>query len=249
MTHSKGDYHKSPTEAGGTPHNTYPSPLLIACSDLEGRTPPKTQLQNKTIHFTTSVLKLQVTHLFTFAKSVEAMNTTAGGKKSHITIHFIILSTNTEAVSCVFSHTPATGEITALAMHPVRHYFCYSVNSGFLLIKLDQVCPPAGTRTDGNSSILQGRLGLVAGSLLQWSHIRGCCAILFMPNTPSGVGVISLINSKTVRWRSSFIIKKLKLWLFSLKVKKVHAGNFPISGVWLHKHRYRYRMLWLLYNL
>lgn len=110
----------------------------------------------------------------------------------------------------MFSHTIATGEITALAMHPVRHYCCYSVNSGFLLIKLDQVCPAAGTGTDGNSSILQGRLGLVAGWLLQWSHIRGCCAILFMPNTPSGVGVISLINIKTVRWRSFFIIKKLK---------------------------------------
>lgn len=35
MTQFEEDYHKSPAEAKETPHNAYPSPLLIASSDLE----------------------------------------------------------------------------------------------------------------------------------------------------------------------------------------------------------------------
>lgn len=99
MTHSKGDYHKSLTEAGESPYNTYPSPLLIACPDLEGRT--LRFLQNKMIQFTT--LDFEVIYSFTFAKSVEDRNTTA--KKDHT--FYLILSPNTEAESCVFcEYTP-----------------------------------------------------------------------------------------------------------------------------------------------
>lgn len=110
------------------------------------------------IHLTTSFLKLEVTHLFTLAKSVEVMNTTENKesrKKCHITIHFIILSPKIKRQRVLTAHTIATGEITAHAMHLVCHYFCYSMNSGFLLIKLDQICPAASTETDGNSSMLQ----------------------------------------------------------------------------------------------
>lgn len=64
-------------------------------------------------------------------------------------------------------HTPQfTGEITAHDKYPLCRYFCFSVNSAFLPVALDQICPAAGTGTDGNGLELQGRLGLVAGWLL-----------------------------------------------------------------------------------
>lgn len=37
-------------------------------------------------------------------------------------------------------------KITACAIHPPCHYFCYSLNSSFSLIKPNQVRPAAGKR-------------------------------------------------------------------------------------------------------
>lgn len=138
--------------------------------------------QDIMIHFTTSVLKLEVMFLFNFVKSVEDMsNFRKKKKKTCIILHFITLSPEYKGNEFVLSaHFTATGKITAHAMHPLWHYFRYSVNSDFSLIKLDQVCLSASKRTDGNSSLLQGKLRMGTG-FLQWSHIRGCCA-MFISN-------------------------------------------------------------------
>lgn len=97
MTHSKGDYHKSPTEAEETPHNTYPSPLLHAQTWRAGLSPfpPESSSNIKMILFTSSVLKLELEYVFTETDMNE----------SRITMHFIILSSHTEAGRYVFSES------------------------------------------------------------------------------------------------------------------------------------------------
>lgn len=58
--------------------------------------------------------------------------------------------------------------MTAHDKHPQCHYFCRSVNSDFLLVHLDQICPAASTGTDGESLVLRGGGSeLVAGGLFQ----------------------------------------------------------------------------------
>ena len=47
-------------------------------------------------------------------------------------------------------------------------------------VTLDQICPAAGTGTDGDGLVLQGRLGLVAGWLLHKIYIRRCCATMIL---------------------------------------------------------------------
>lgn len=99
--------------------------------------------------------------------------------------------------------------------HGSSVYFCCSMNFAFLLIKIDPVSPAAGMGTDGNSSMLEGRLVLVG----YYSKATLVGAVPYQTYT-IWCRVISLINSKTVR---SFF--PLTSW--NIKVTKVHTGSYP----------------------
>lgn len=138
-----------------SPHNTYPSTLLIACSDLEGCTLHFLQspAPNKMIFFTTSVFRC------------EREEKSPLGDVNAYTEN----NPDTKKRRCVlWAHTgaAAAGEITAHDKHPQCHYFCRTVNSDFLPVELDQMCPAARTGTDGESLVLSGGPELVAGLVI-----------------------------------------------------------------------------------
>lgn len=121
-------------------------------------------LQNKMIYFTTYVFRGER------EKKSPLENVSAFTENNP--------DTKLKNLCVLWTHSRAAGEMTAHDKLPQHHYFCRSVNSDFLLVQLDQICPAASTGTDGESLVLVGGPELVAGGLFQQSHIRGCCAIL-----------------------------------------------------------------------